>query len=110
MPKATTKHTPGPWNVESWVYKTAGRENVPTITTAYDAIAEASPLWCPDDREDEREEERAANARLIAAAPDLLRAALAVLSDLEHYVSTHGPGPDDRLDALKDAVYKAEKA
>lgn len=28
----------------------------------------------------------------------------AVLPDLEHYVSTHGPGPDVRLAAFKEAL------
>ena len=51
--------------------------------------------------------ELAANARLIAAAPELLEALEAVLPDLEHYVATHGPGPDKRLAAARAAIAKA---
>ena len=48
-----------------------------------------------------------ANARLIAAAPELLEALEAVLPDLEHYVATHGPGPDKRLAVARAAIAKA---
>ena len=51
--------------------------------------------------------EQIANARLIAAAPELLEALEAVLPDLEHYVATHGPGPDKRLAAARAAIAKA---
>lgn len=32
----------------------------------------------------------------------------AVIPDLEHYVSTHGPGPDVRLAAFKEALAKTK--
>lgn len=47
------------------------------------------------------------NARLIAAAPELISALEAVLPDLEHYVATHGPGPDKRLALARAAIAKA---
>ena len=40
--------------------------------------------------------------------PDLVTAVKAVLGDLEHYVSTHGPGPDRRLADLKLALAAVE--
>ena len=46
--------------------------------------------------------------RLIAAAPELLEALEAVLPDLEHYVATHGPGPDKRLALAREAIAKAK--
>jgi len=52
--------------------------------------------------------ELAANARLIAAAPELLEALEAVIPDLEHYVATHGPGPDKRLAIARAAIAKAK--
>ena len=52
--------------------------------------------------------ELAANARLIASAPELLEALEAILPDLEHYVATHGPGPDKRLAAARAAIAKAK--
>jgi hypothetical protein len=39
----------------------------------------------------------------------LLNAARECLADLEHYVSTHGEGPDHRLAALKKAIAEAEE-
>lgn len=34
----------------------------------------------------------------------MIQALEAVVPDLEHYVSTHGPGPDVRLAAFKEAM------
>ena len=48
-----------------------------------------------------------ANARLIAAAPTLLTAALTCVLDLDHYQSTHGSGPDRRYAALLEALGQA---
>lgn len=62
-----SRHTPGPWRVEIWNY--SGRDTVPTIQTDSDAVAQTCHLW-RDGRDDS--EEVAANARLIAAAPELL--------------------------------------
>ncbi len=64
------QHTPGPWHVETWDYPNATpRRSVPTVQTATDAITQLCELWPPDEREAERD----ANARLIAAAPELLQ-------------------------------------
>ena len=54
-----TKHTPGPWNVEKYCVW-AGDKYVAATQTGID------------------EEEQAANARLIAAAPDMLAVCHAV--------------------------------
>lgn len=98
-----TTHTPGPWRVDIFRYNAPGREAVPTIVTPADAIAEACPLWCPDDRE----AERLANARLIAAAPDLLAACQAALSQLteerEEYLQAD-------IDQLRAAIATATTA
>lgn len=65
-----SKHTPGPWRVEEW-------DGVPLRITT-DSVIVARVEWDqPIADEDE------ANARLIAAAPDLLEAAqnLSAISD-----------------------------
>lgn len=49
---STTQHTPGPWTVTTWQI----------------GDCHIKPLWFPT----EREAEVKANARIIAAAPDLL--------------------------------------
>ena len=38
----------------------------------------------------------------------LLKAAEDCRADLAHYVATHGPGPDRRLEALDAAITKAK--
>ena len=80
-------HTPGPWhlNPRGWVVQSTG-----DIVTR---------LECSNNKE--------ADARLIAAAPELLAALEAVLPDLEHYVATHGPGPDKRLAIARAAIARA---
>lgn len=90
------KHTPGPWHAESsgeplagWMVLARGQGNCVCSTSNLKGRAEA-------------------NARLIAAAPELLDAAKLVLVDLDHYVSNHGPGPDVRLATLRAAIAKAE--
>ena len=60
-----TKHTPGPW-IQNYDYIDAPDPN-PHGSGLIGICAMAD--WC-----DESEEERMANARLIAAAPDLLAA------------------------------------
>jgi len=73
----TDTHTEGPWRVENWKYTESRiawrRDGVPTIVGANDAIAEVFNLYRPN-AEDDAESEAMANARLIAAAPDLLAA------------------------------------
>ena len=62
-------HTSGPWRIETWIYQNA--REVVTIQTDKDAIATACNLWRDGD---DSTFEVMANARLIAAAPDLLAA------------------------------------
>ena len=88
-------HTPGPWDVEPKGSRHFV-DGADGLTVAY------------IDRAGVRERiEIEANARLIAAAPTLLEALEAVLPDLEHYVATHGPGPDKRLAIARAAIAKA---
>lgn len=96
-------HTKGPWKVKNWKYASPGRESVPTITNGQDAIAEVFPLWCPDDRGDER----AANARLIAAAPELLEALTNIYGELCEMVGFGGVSTESMQDA-ESAIAKAE--
>jgi hypothetical protein len=86
----TTKHTPGPWavlrRVDAIVDNLIVRsDGVPRIGEEgfRDRVAEAT--WLDSDEETE------ANARLIAAAPDLLAAAEAALEILDEDGIGNGP-------------------
>lgn len=59
-----TQHTPGPWRVEIVYFTQTDKLGTTTICTDYDLVAEL-PMSDP-------ENVNPANARLIAAAPDLL--------------------------------------
>ena len=88
------KHTGGPWSVE------------------YDGTTVVMGGQCvivaPAKDGSTREEEKA-NAALIAAAPCLLAALELIVPDMQHYVSTHGSGPDKRLDVAYAAIERARQ-
>lgn len=104
-------HTPGPWATETWTYEVD--RDIPTIRTAGDAIAQALDLW--RDGADSTAE-RDANARLIAAAPDLLAALEEMVSEHDTYwrnTVADNPGyfpPDDTggLVLARAAIAKAK--
>lgn len=75
----TTTHTPGPWValIPSALYPSTSK----SITVYLDDGDDGGPFAEVHGRD------RAANARLIAAAPDLLEAAQHALEDLEHLES-----------------------
>lgn len=87
----TTKHTPGPWEIERG-YSTIIKSIGPCVPDEY-----AGSAWL---------EVSDADARLIAAAPDLLRA----LSDLiETITAPYASELETRL-AIKDAKIEISKA
>ncbi|WP_329766087.1 hypothetical protein [Stenotrophomonas geniculata] len=85
-----SKHTPGPWNVE---------DDTPFS------------LWvsCPDGKnplhENRLNRDRLANARLIAAAPEMFEA-LDTIGGLSRALRQGGPDPMD-LQGLSDALEEA---
>ena len=64
-----SKHTPGPWNARHTPFRGQGIQDVWCID------------WSPDQEEVAEIVHGAANARLIAAAPDLLEALQDMVSD-----------------------------
>jgi hypothetical protein len=101
-----SKHTPGPW-------KTVARNYPIADTGDYDGCWEVLTgdpkkpivqIWGDSD-EDE------ANARLIAAAPDLLEALKNIVNLWDHHASAHGDGTIFPLHvAARAAIAKAEGA
>jgi hypothetical protein len=90
----THTHTQGPWRVENWIYQNA--REVVTIQTDKDAIATACNLWRDGD---DSTFEVMANARLIAAAPEML----AALQSL-----THPMASDEDLQNALAVIAKAK--
>lgn len=83
---ATTKHTPGPWKIYQ------SQATMPRVIVSADgsSVADANAGFpCAEDEQD-------ANARLIAAAPDLLDA----LRILEEFVTELTKAGEDRQNRL----------
>ena len=101
-----TAHTPGPWNVEQGM---AGVSPIIQIVSPFGAIASVYGAKNPDD-------ETLPNAKVLAAAPELLEAATKLvesLADMPRYLRANGhPTLADlaaeRIDALALAVTEAQ--
>ncbi|MEE3046621.1 MAG: hypothetical protein VX620_15335 [Pseudomonadota bacterium] len=105
--EAQTKHTPGPW--KSYILRSkAGRDLGWIVEHSNGRIAWTSLAYADTNKEaDKNDPAREANARLIAAAPDLLNACKAVFDDVASIDN------DSCLSlevgrALKAAIAKAE--
>jgi hypothetical protein len=84
----TAKHTPGPWV----------RRNIASARDIY--IAEANDGGAPSvaivpTRVSRLADEEDANARLIAAAPDLLAALRRIVASDDAHATLHAPDDDD---------------
>jgi hypothetical protein len=97
----TTHHTPGPWafsqsteygDTRFYVAQADGAPYTPHYSDVATLIAETV--------NDERKSIQEANARLIAAAPELLEA-------LQHLMVAHGEQLDYAFQQAQDAIAKA---
>jgi hypothetical protein len=86
-------HTKGPWNINKDCSEKSGR---PCVHSEIFHIAEM--LWMSDETED--------NARLIAAAPELLEACKTALANMENLPWEHQS--PSTMDLLHAAIAKAE--
>ena len=114
------KHTPGPWYADlrerytlggDMVEITLHDENEMVIDQIASIMLETGED-SPDDQRAYREQE--ANARLIAAAPDLLAACKEMLNEIRAYQGEsefeEGSITKSHCDLLKSAIAKAEGA
>jgi hypothetical protein len=88
-----SKHTPGPWHVDAGDYK----------YHIYYSREQSDHYFVEVDGDDD--DEAKANARLIAAAPDLLAALKALLFNAQH-----GNGLDAHYRAQGEALVAIAKA
>ena len=101
----TTKHTPGPWQVSNdWSQFIKIEKKRDTRRLFYSNYIELALVMAVDGRTDEAQ----ANARLIAAAPDLLAACKMVLDAIlrEDDLVVAFRGED--LEQIKRAIARAE--
>ena len=87
-----SEHTPGPWSIAGRGYTIFGPDDA-VVISSFDAETE------------EEEERYLANARLIAAAPDLLAALEEAVRSSE--VSRMGGMSWDEMDRARAAIAKA---
>lgn len=97
----STQHTPGPWLVEA---KNCHMGDIATVHNTDDEwVTIYAPRWMETGLD---KHEQSANARLIAAAPDLLAALKSVLNWIDDNCETSG---FDAIEAQADtAIAKAE--
>ena len=96
-------HTPSPWRVVEGRGDSLNVVSGPEGSRGF-LIAEVTALAPAAS-----DEEWAANARLISAAPDLFAACKAVFADFElHIRGRNAPGYQDHWKAVRAAIAKAE--
>ena len=109
---AKANHTPGPWQIDSedcqwWIYG-GGDARATTGIAKCDLIVNAVMGICKQQnviRQRMPDGEREANARLIAAAPDLLDVCKRIVT---YYAGETRPEAVFKLDAARAAIAKAE--
>ena len=90
-------HTPGPWRDHGDSYEfNLGERVIASESQAGYAVAVTIPCGTPDEAPDRN----IANARLIAAAPELLEALEASVMDLEYAVALAGSVNQMRANAI----------
>ncbi len=106
--ETTTKHTPGPWAVCTWASHMP-LSGWPSEVCADDGEGDGTTI-CMFYKVDLYDFDRAAveaNARLIAAAPDLLAACEAALDELEYFHEPQMTGTSGIIRDLRAAIAKA---
>lgn len=101
-----TKNTPGPWELSDssrpsnrYFVSSVGGTNIARVLGAYTAVSHGRH-W----------EESAANARLIAAAPELLEALTKLLPSLKNWLADVQADAPDGWQGLADDIGIAEAA
>jgi hypothetical protein len=102
------KHTPGPWLIQQ------GDEWTDGIVTLHGHNEDGTPIYWTVASYNRQRDEAKANARLIAAAPELLAALKDIYSGWKYLRETHGDlygvGWDRSQEKAEAAIAKAEGA
>ena len=97
MSKTVTEHTPGPWNLS------ANEDGRTYVEASNDTADDIAALLMDHDQQ-----QNAANARLIAAAPDLLAACKAALNTPAMNADEMDPIEIEAVELARAAIRKAE--
>jgi hypothetical protein len=98
-------HTPGPWFVSEKGFSRSGLWSAPTVYAADDDLRYIAVCACADELNFHSATDNLANARLIAAAPELL----AALRECADRLSVHIAHSEDLCAHMKavEAIAKA---
>lgn len=102
-----TKHTPGPWHINTAGSSSRGEPFKITEIYVYAPDTQDDTAICADVIDPVTQEPSEANARLIAAAPDLLAALVNLLNDTQH---AEHPDCDDGPCPVREARAAIQKA
>lgn len=100
-----TKHTPGPWQISDNVNNHCGTGCWYQITRGDEYVCE---IYAIEEKNPDIEKHEA-NARLIAAAPDLLAACEALLVEWEYIERMHGEHGGREVSMVRAAIAKAKR-
>lgn len=104
------KHTPGPWIVFDLGYglgvcpESVTEALIPNVAASHNAICRIKPPRCHADNFDLEFEQQKADAKLIAAAPEML-AALRAIRDRD---TEDSEGYDKAFELVINSIIKAE--
>ena len=104
--KQKAAHTPAPWQIE-WNAAQGGEGHYITDSKDMVELSRIAAVLFHDDADGETR----ANARLIAAAPQLLEALQTTAANLRSWKAANGGGIktfDSRLEVVEEAIAKAE--
>lgn len=107
-----SKHTPGPWSLPHFARPEVNCECGYVLTDGY--MGAVAKVFCSGEGENwikhgdnPKFDEAVANAKLIAAAPDLFAAGTALMAELEKLVGSYEFGTDKTIQAFRAALAKA---
>lgn len=99
----TATHTPGPWTIHAW-----GDADFEVLAAGDACICNVPDAGDPDD--DERHDVIEANARLIAASPEMLKALQFILPTLRQASACGNHFDGDGINLLLEAADEVERA
>ena len=99
-----TKHTPGPWAID----KTSNADSIELIVTSTHLQGQDDDVCSVYGGNDNNEQTREANARLIASAPELLEALETALTEISPAFNFDQAKYPEWVKQIQSAIKKAK--